>query len=130
MLLMMQPAAKSLEVGRRALDIVGDRFAVIVVGNRVRDEADAEAIRDVAGDRELLIVPDDGAILRADRDGRAPIDFAPDSPAVRALDEVASRLARDVAPAGADSPVAGRAPVSAGASGTVRRRALGPARLH
>ena len=129
-LLVMQPAAKSLEVGRRALDIVGDRFAVIVVGNRVRDAADVEAIRDVAGDRELLIVPDDEAILRADRNGEAPIDHAPEAAAVRALDEVASRLARDVAPAGADLSVAARPPVSAGRVATARGRALGPARLH
>ncbi len=129
-LLVMQPAAKSLEVGRRALDIIGERFSVIVVGNRIRDEADVEAIRAVAGERELLVVPDDEKVLRADREGEAPIDVANDAPAVFALDELASRLARDLPPTDADSPVGSPRAVGAGVSGTARRRTLGPARLH
>ncbi len=127
-LLVVQPAAKALEFARRALEIIGERFAVIVVGNRVRDEPDVEAIRDVAGERELVIVPDDHRILRADRNGEAPIDVAADSPAVCSLEELASRLVRDVEPM--DSPDGRPASASLGDSGTATRRALGPARVH
>jgi len=41
---------------------------------------------------DLLGLPDDDLVNRADREGRSPMDFAPDSPAVQATARVASRL--------------------------------------
>ncbi len=92
-LVIVEPSAKSIEAARRSCDIADSRSNVILVANRIVEDADLERIRSVLGDREMVVVPDDPAITRADRDGRAPIDAAPDSPGVKAITELAGRLA-------------------------------------
>lgn len=91
----VQPTAKSIDVARRAIELATDRAPrVVVVANRVRDDADLAAIGAGLGDpQELVVVPDDPAIAEADRDGRAAIDVDPDAPGVRALVDLADRLA-------------------------------------
>lgn len=90
-----QPTAKSIEVARRAIQVATRRdHRVVVVANRVRDDADLDEIRAVVGDeQELIVVPDDPAIAEADRDGRAPIDVDSTAPGVRAIVALADRLA-------------------------------------
>ncbi|MDQ4130207.1 MAG: hypothetical protein M3133_04330 [Actinomycetota bacterium] len=92
-LVVADPSAKSIEVARRAAEIASQHARVIVLANRLRDEADLEAVRSVLGGHEIVAVPDDPAIARADQDGTAPIDVDPDSPGVRALVGLAERLA-------------------------------------
>lgn len=92
-LVVANPSAKALEVARRAVEAATDKAEVIVLANRVRDDADVEAIRTVAGDRELIVVPEDATITRADRDGLAPIDLDENSPGVSAMIALADRLA-------------------------------------
>ncbi|MBA3327388.1 MAG: AAA family ATPase [Solirubrobacterales bacterium] len=96
-----QPTAKSLEVARRALEAAPERAPrVIVVANRVRDDEDLATIHAALGENhEYVIVPDEPAIAEADRDGRAAIDVDPDAPGVRALVDLADRLAGIGAPA-------------------------------
>jgi CO dehydrogenase maturation factor len=91
-----QPTAKSVEVARRAVGVAVQRAPrVVVVANRVRDDADVEMIREAAAaGHELVAVPDDPAIARADEEGRAPIDADGGSPGVRALVALAERLGR------------------------------------
>ena len=98
-LVVSEPSAKSIEVARRAAEIASPSSRVIVVANRVRDERDVEAIRAAVGDHELVVVPEEPAIARADRDGVAPIDLDAEAPGVRALVDLADRLAG--APVGA-----------------------------
>jgi CO dehydrogenase maturation factor len=129
-LLVVQPSAKSTEVARRALEIIGARMPVIVVANRVRDDGDVEAIRAATGDRELVVIPDDEAILRADRDGEAPIDVAGDSPGVRALEGLALRLTRDLPTSATDRSATSPLPMTGYNRSAPPRRGLGPARLH
>ena len=83
----VEPTAKSLEVGRRAADTVreADLGRVVVIANRVRDEQDAGRVRAAFPGVEPVMVPDDPAIVEAERQGLAPLDAAPDAPAVRAL---------------------------------------------
>lgn len=90
-----QPTAKSIEVARRAVELAADRAPrVVIVANRVRDGADLAAIVAAVGeDRELVVVPEEPAIAQADRDGRAAIDVDADAPGVRALIDLADRLA-------------------------------------
>lgn len=92
-LVVAQPTAKSIEVARRAVEIATDRAEVVVLANRVRDEVDLETIRAGLPEHELVVVPDDPVIERADREGLAPIDIDPAAPGVRALRELADRLA-------------------------------------
>ena len=94
LLVVAGPNPRSLEVGRRAIDMARERGLrrILVVANRVRHEADLALIAETIPGEELVAVPDDPAILEADRYGRAPLDTAPEAPAVRALAELASRL--------------------------------------
>ncbi len=90
----VEPTAKSLEVGRRAAETVREKGLgrVLVTANRVRDDADAERVRAAFPDHDPVLVPDDPAIVDAERRGLAPLDAAPDSPAVRALVQLADLL--------------------------------------
>ena len=92
-LVVAEPSAKSIEVARRMAQIGASRARVLVVANKIRDESDLEAVRAVLGEHELVVVPHDAAVSRADEEGRAPIDVAPDAPAVGALLRLADRLA-------------------------------------
>jgi CO dehydrogenase maturation factor len=98
-LVVANPAAKALEVARRAVEAAEGKTEVIVLANRVRDEADLDAIRQVIPDHELIVIPEDPTIARADRDGVAPIDLDPYSPGVTALVALADRLAGAPVPA-------------------------------
>lgn len=90
----VEPTAKSLEVGRRAADLVTetDLGRLVITANRVRDDRDVERITAVFPDAQLVLVPDDQAIVDAERRGLAPLDAAPDSAAVRALVRLAEGL--------------------------------------
>jgi CO dehydrogenase maturation factor len=96
-----QPTAKSLDVACRAVRVAANRTTrVIVVANRVRDEDElATIVAAVGEDQEIVVVPEDAAIAEADRDGRAAIDVDADAPGVRAIIELADRLAAIGAPA-------------------------------
>ena len=91
----VEATPKSIEVGKRAAELAREKLLqrVIIVANRIRDDDDLAAIRAEFPDVEVVPVPDDPAIREADRFGVAPIDHAPDAPAVRALVGLAGRLA-------------------------------------
>jgi len=90
----VEPTAKSLEVGRRAAESVrsGGSARVVVTANRVRNEEDAALVRAAFPGLEPVMVPDDAAIVDAERRGLAPLDAAPDAPAIRALVALATSL--------------------------------------
>jgi len=89
-----EPSVKSIDVAKRAIASATHNGAdVLIVANRIREDADVEKIREALGDHELVTIPDDPAIARADQEGRAPIDVDPDSPGVRAIAALAERLA-------------------------------------
>ncbi|MFN2608048.1 MAG: hypothetical protein ABR511_09150 [Acidimicrobiales bacterium] len=97
-LVVVEPTPKSVEVGMRAVDLARERAVtrVVVVANRLRGDADLEIVRSAFPGCEVVGVPDDPKIVEADRKGVAPIDLAPDAPAVRAL----VGLAESLTPAG------------------------------
>jgi CO dehydrogenase maturation factor len=92
--IVVEATPKSLEVGTRAAEIVNRRATgrLVVVANRVRSDADLDTIRKAFPDLEVVGIPDDPAIVEADRHGLAPLDRAPDAPAVRALVDFAHSL--------------------------------------
>ncbi len=93
-LVVVEPTPKSLEVGSRAADLAREKSLgrVVVVANRVRGEEDLARVRAAFPGHEVIVVPDDPTIVDADRAGVAPIDLAPEAPAVRALAGLADRL--------------------------------------
>ena len=90
----VEPTPKSVEVGQRAVELARERAVarLVVVANRVRDDADLELVRAAFPGCEVVGVPDDPKIVEADRKGVAPIDLAPDAPAVVALVGLAMNL--------------------------------------
>jgi CO dehydrogenase nickel-insertion accessory protein CooC1 len=94
-LIVLEPTPRAIQVGTRAAELAREKAlgTVIVVANRIRTPAEVALIRDAFPDDEVMAVPDDEAIVRAERDGVAPLDTEPDSPAVRALVAIAERLA-------------------------------------
>lgn len=96
----VEPYYKSLETGRRiaalASDLGLDRVALIA--NKIRDERELGAIREFARSNDLQVtgvVPYDDQLPAAERAGRAPLDFAPDAPAVEAITRLARELMSD-----------------------------------
>ncbi len=97
----VEPTAKSLEVGRRAAELVREsRLGRLVVSaNRVRDDADEERVRSVFPGAEIHFVPEDPAIFDAERRGEAPLDASGPAPAVEALVRLAEGLVPSAATA-------------------------------
>jgi CO dehydrogenase maturation factor len=93
-LLMVEPTTKSIEVATRAAGLAREKAlgGLVVVANRVRDAEDLAAVRAAFPDDRVVGVPDDPAIVEADRRGLAPLDLSPGAPAVRALSELAWSL--------------------------------------
>ena len=93
-LVVVEPTPKSLEVGFRAAGLAKEKGLdrVVIVASRVRSDDDLAMVRSVFPDTDVVPIPDDPAIVEADRQGMAPLDLAPDGPAVRALVELAERL--------------------------------------
>jgi CO dehydrogenase maturation factor len=89
-----EPTTTSLEVARRAADVVAERKLgrLVVTANRVRDDTDVERVRSALPGLDVVVVPEDPAILAAERRGQAPLDAAPEAPGVRALVTLARSL--------------------------------------
>jgi CO dehydrogenase maturation factor len=97
-LVVANPTPKSIEVARRAAETcVAREIRVLVVANRVADGADLERIEEVLGAYEIVVVPEDDLIRRADAEGVAPIDLDPGSPGVLAILAISDRLAAEAA---------------------------------
>ncbi len=93
-LVVVEPTPKSVEVGSRAVALAADRSLgrVIVVASRVRTEDDLAMVRKAFPDHQVIAIPDDPAIVAADRNGVAPLDSAPDAPGVQALAGLADQV--------------------------------------
>lgn len=93
-IVVVEPTQKSIEVGRRALELIRGTTAsaAIVLGNRVTGEADARLITQAFAGEALTLIPYDEMLRNAETTGLAPYDVAPEAPAVLAL----ARLAQDL----------------------------------
>jgi hypothetical protein len=70
------------------------RREILVAEPERETDAGVEALDRLTGlaTAHIVVLPDDPAVARADDEGLAPIDAAPDAPAVRALAELARRV--------------------------------------
>ncbi|HEX2249951.1 MAG TPA: hypothetical protein VHH32_06350 [Gemmatimonadales bacterium] len=94
LLVIAEPTAKSLEIARRALDMIRERSlgTGLVIANRVAGEEDRTLVERAFPTGSVTVVPDDPAIRAADAEGVAPFDLAPGAPAVHALRTLAESL--------------------------------------
>ncbi len=96
LLVVLQPSAKVLLTADRThrLAVQLGIADIAFVGNRA-GEADRERLEGFASQRgrELLaVIPDDDAVLEADRRALSVLDWAPEAPAVRAIEALAEVL--------------------------------------
>lgn len=101
LVLVAEPYFRSLETVRRMAVLAHELELprLVLVGNKLRDDGDALAVREFAGRHDLEViaeVPWDDAVLDADRDRRPLVEAAPASPAVRAIETAMRRLLRPV----------------------------------
>ena len=89
-LAVLEPYYRSLETGARVVELARELgiAKVLVVVNKVRDEADRKALDDFCRSHGLpltAVVPHDPSVLDADRAGGSLLDQAPQSPSVQAI---------------------------------------------
>lgn len=94
-----EPNIKSLDTSRRIVDLARDIEIekVVAVGNKIAQDRDRRFIENGAlklGMELIGCIPLDESIARADFFGRAALDFAPDSPALRAVAKITDELKR------------------------------------
>lgn len=93
--IVVEPTVKSMRAGRRLsrLALTENPPAVIgVVANKVREEGDIAKVEAATGLPVLGSVPWDEEFAEAERSGRAPIDAAPNSAAVQAVQALVSQM--------------------------------------
>ncbi len=92
-----EPYGTSLESGRRVAVLARDLGLprVGLIANKVRDERDVATVAAYAerhGIELVGAVPHDECFHHAERALRAPLDHAPEAPAMRAIGDLAARL--------------------------------------
>ena len=94
LVVVVEPYPRSIEVGRRLLDMAAAKKMArcVVVANKVSGREDLDFIRRSLGLDPDIVVPDDDAVAAADRSGTSPVDHTPGSPAMSVLRELASSL--------------------------------------
>jgi CO dehydrogenase maturation factor len=100
MLTVVEPYFKSMETGRRMTALARDLGLkrVALIANKIRDGAERAAVEEFAAERGIdvaAVIPYDEGLPEAERAQEAPLDFAPDGPAVTAITELAETLAHE-----------------------------------
>ena len=93
----VEPYYKSLETGRRMAMLANDLGLerVALIANKIRDDDELAAVREFAAQNKLdvaAVVPYDESLPEAERARKAPLDFAPDAPAIGAISEFATTV--------------------------------------
>lgn len=93
-LVLVEPSRKSVATARRIIEIIrsGPPAAALPVASKVEGAADRRWIEQLLGEATESAIPFDPSVALAERVGLAPIDQAPDSPAVQAIEALAARL--------------------------------------
>jgi CO dehydrogenase maturation factor len=93
-LVIVEPSSQSALTARRIAHLVRTHRAaeVMFVASKTSGAAEHRAVERLLGERVTLAVPSDPAVAAAERAGRPPLDAAPRSPAVRAIERLADRL--------------------------------------
>jgi CO dehydrogenase maturation factor len=107
MFVVVEPYFTSLETGRRTVMLAKDLGLrrVALIANKVRSEEEVAAVEEFSRDNDLEVIgviPFDDCFREAERVPRAPLDHAPDSPAMSAIAELAPRLLSESPAAQAD----------------------------
>lgn len=96
-LAVVEPYFRSMETARRVCEMARELGIerVHAIGNRIRSERDETAIREFCEAHEMELigsVPYDEALLEAEREGAAPIDYSPLCPGVAEVRRIADHI--------------------------------------
>lgn len=97
LMIVVEAYVKSIQTAHRTIALARELGIpkISLLASKVRDEGELAAIQQVCeqtGFTMIGVIPYDESVRLADREGRPPIDVAPDSPMVRAVEELASSL--------------------------------------
>jgi CO dehydrogenase maturation factor len=92
-LVVVQPTAQSALTAQRVVRLQPRQAATLVIANRVQGEQDVRHIEELVGEPVFASIPADEGVAAAERLGAAPIDHAPDSPAIVAIEGLISAIA-------------------------------------
>ncbi len=93
--IVVQPSVQSALTARRVARLARLRTsdeAIVFVANRVRGKRDLEHVERLVGEPVFAAIPADEDVAAAERIGVAPIDHAPDAPAIIAVQELVAQL--------------------------------------
>jgi len=99
MLCVVEPRMQSIETARRIKDLsieLGVK-TLLIVGNKMKNNAEHNLLKKKSAELGIpiiAIIPYDESIEQADMARIAPIDFAPDSPAVKAVESLKNSLVK------------------------------------
>jgi CO dehydrogenase maturation factor len=98
-LLVVEPSRKSALTARRIAAIArsGAAATVLPIASKVTGVQDRRLVEEMLGEPVAAAIPADDAVVAAEREGVAPIDHDPCSPAIRAIEHLAITVARDPA---------------------------------
>ena len=93
MVIIIEPGRRSTELAHRIRKLAEELKVprIFIVGNKIATPIEEEFIKKVAAEIgiELIgVIPYDNSLRAADLNGKAPIDFAPDSPAIQAIKKI------------------------------------------
>ena len=93
-LVIVEPTPRSIDVGLRAVQVAKEREQghITVVANKVANDDDAERVRSTFTDFDVVTVPSDPVVVKADRQGVSPIDLDAEAPAITAIGQLVGRL--------------------------------------
>ena len=99
MLVVAEPYYRSLEAAARTFSLARELAIphIYAVTNKIRNASDSAAIATFCAQHEMPIlgtIPLDEQLVEAERQALAPIDFAPQCPAVQAVAEIAEQVLR------------------------------------
>ena len=97
LMIVVEAYVKSIQTAHRTIALARELGIpkISLLASKVRDEGELAAIQRVCeqtGFTMIGVIPYDESVRLADREGRPPIEVAPDSPMVRAVEELASSL--------------------------------------
>lgn len=97
-LVVVEPSAKSLLTARRLSRLSLDRDhprRIVAVANKVREDGDVDLIARRTGLDVVGAIPWDEALAEAEQKMAAPIDMAPDSAAVQAVESLLDQMSEE-----------------------------------
>jgi len=102
LLVVLEPRPSSVQVYERIIALAEQLGvqATMAVGNKIAGARDEEFLNhelEALGQKLAAIMPYDPRLVEAEMSGRALLEFAPDAPSVKAIDDLKHMLIRDFA---------------------------------